>query len=95
MKNEKIKIEFEIDVTEDHTQIKVSHTKGGKEMDDCEVSVKELAAMWVAVRSLKDEIEENGREYGIDFTKIEKRLMNGNDSKKGIMDRMLDWVNGN
>ena len=79
MKESKIKIEIEIDITDGKPSLHLSITKGGKEIEAGDITVRELIAMYAGVIVAKENLE---------------KALEGKKDKRGVLDRMVDWVNG-
>lgn len=93
------KIRIEIDIT--HRGVECNSCKNiiigdmSAEAGNLACSKESIIAMWLAVRSLKKEIEENGESIGMDFDKFENILTRNKSSKKrGLLDGLVDWVTG-
>ena len=87
MKESKIKIEIEIDITDGKPSLHLSITKGGKEIEAGDITVRELIAMYVGVIIAKENLEMNAKDNGLDFEKA----LEGKKDKRGVLDCMVDW----
>lgn len=91
MERNRIKIEIEIDITDGKPSgLHLSTTKGGKEIEAGDITVRELVAMYAGVIIAKENLEMNAKDNGLDFEKALERKKD----KRGVLDRMVDWAFG-
>lgn len=91
MERNKIKIEIEIDITDGKPSgLHLSTTKGGKDIEAGDITVRELIAMYAGVIIAKENLEMNAKDNGLDFEKA----LEGKKDKRGVLDRMVDWAFG-
>lgn len=93
------KIRIELDIThhgsECHSCKNIIIGDKSAEAGNLTCSKASIIAMWLAVRNLKKEIEENGESIGMDFDQFEKILTRNKSSKKrGLLDGLVGWVTG-